>query len=212
MKTSDYSKFTVSAEDGRQEPGKPQTSFGKLGCEIKYPKSLTCNADIDVVNGPILKGAAVYTYGSDLSFGAEAVINSHLEEPRSPELSDINVAFAYKSSNWNIAIKSVDLLHGLKIKYLQKLPSKLSIGSSVLYNFNSRAAQTKTHQRLLFGLQYDLDINSYVKFKIDSNATLSTAFRHKLNSNVDLTVCGEVNVQDWSADSHKFGIGLDFNF
>ena len=131
-----------------------------------------------------------------------------------PELSELNMAVAYKGPNWNIAIKSFDVFGGLKIEYLQKLPPKLSIGSSILYNFNThlKQGQQKVQQKLLFGLQYDFDTGSHVKLKIDSSATLSTAFRHKLNSNVDVTVCGEVNVQDWSADSHKFGIGLDFNF
>jgi hypothetical protein len=145
--------------------------------------------------------------------GAEAVINSHLEVPHLPELSDLNVALAYKGPNWDIAVKSFDIFSGLKVEYLQKLPSKLSIGTSVLYNFNPhlKQGQQKTHQKLLFGLQYDFNPGSHAKLKIDSNATLSTSFRHKLIPSVDLTVCGEVNVQDWSADSHKFGIGLDFD-
>ncbi len=51
-----------------------------------------------------------------------------------------------------------------------------------------------------------------MKCKIDSSATISTSLRHRLSPAVDLTVCGEINAQDWSAESHKFGIGLDFDF
>lgn len=53
--------------------------------------------------------------------------------------------------------------------------------------------------------------DSKLKGKIDSNAVVAASFRHQLSSEVQLSVCAEVNVQEWSADSHKFGIGLEFD-
>jgi hypothetical protein len=38
--TGPYSKLTVSAEDGRQEPGKPLDSFGKIGTILLFDNLL----------------------------------------------------------------------------------------------------------------------------------------------------------------------------
>ncbi len=155
LKTSEFSKRTVSAEDGRQEPGKPQPSFGKLGCQIKVPDTLTCNADIDVVNGPILRGSAVYVYNQVLAIGTQAVINTRLEEsPKdfAPEVTDLGMSIAYQGPNWSLAVKSLDVFGGIKLEYLQKIPPKLAIGSSIMYNFQQ--GQQKAQQKLAFGVEY----------------------------------------------------------
>ncbi len=55
-----------------------------------------------------------------------------------------------------------------------------------------------------------LDDKSSIKAKIDSNAILAGTFKQKLSDFVRLVVSTEVNVHDWSANSHKFGIGLTF--
>jgi hypothetical protein len=49
-----------------------------------------------------------------------------------------------------------------------------------------------------------------VKAKVDSNAIVSASFQHDLSKFVRMTLCAEVDVKDWAADSHKFGIGLHF--
>ena len=49
-----------------------------------------------------------------------------------------------------------------------------------------------------------------VKVKIDSNAILAGSFQHDLSKFIRLTLCAEVDIKDWTADSHKFGIGLNF--
>jgi hypothetical protein len=82
LKTSSLSKFTMSAEDGRQEPGKPIQSFGKLGIEFTLP-NISIDADVDVVNGPLLRTSALYKYGR-YKFGGEALVNSHIEDSDQP--------------------------------------------------------------------------------------------------------------------------------
>jgi xylose isomerase len=63
---------------------------------------------------------------------------------------------------------------------------------------------------LLYSIVYRLEEKSIVKAKIDSNAIVGASFQHELNSSVKLTLCAEVDAKDWAADSHKFGIGLNF--
>ncbi len=53
-----------------------------------------------------------------------------------------------------------------------------------------------------------MDDKSYVKVKLDTNALLSLSYNQQLNNVVKMTACAEVDVSNWSADSHKFGFGL----
>lgn len=56
-------KLWVSAEDGRQDVGKPIKSHGKLGVEYVSPGVLVAQSDVDVVNGPTVNGSAVLSLG-----------------------------------------------------------------------------------------------------------------------------------------------------
>ena len=103
---SGNTRFTVCAEDGRQEPGKPLHSVGKLGCEFKIPGAIhggTISSDIDVVNGPIMRSSVLYNYSKTTKVGGEIVVNTRLEEKDpTPELSDINLGVSYDGPGWNL--------------------------------------------------------------------------------------------------------------
>lgn len=148
LKTSDISTFTVSAEDGRQEPGKPLQSFGKLGVEIRSP-TIMAQADVDVVNGPLLKGSFVYSLFKNLSFGAETLVNTHLEERNSyPELTDLNFGVAYSGPNWNLAARTTDTIGTMRFGYLQSISQRLTVGALLIYRLKANA------QKLVFGAEY----------------------------------------------------------
>ena len=71
MKTNEYSKFFLSVEDGRQEPGKPYQSFGKFGYELDYPPAnVGIISDVDLSNGPLLKTSVAYKYYPQAVVGA----------------------------------------------------------------------------------------------------------------------------------------------
>jgi hypothetical protein len=56
-----------------------------------------------------------------------------------------------------------------------------------------------------------IDERSSFKAKLDTTAVLSASFSQKLSPGVGMTVCAEVDVSEWSADSHKFGFVLNFD-
>jgi hypothetical protein len=148
LKTSDITKFSVSAEDGRQEPGKPLQSFGKLGCEIKFP-NLSLTGDVDVVNGPILRSSFLYNYGRSLSIGAETMVNTHLEEKgQGPEVIDMNVGIVYTGPSWSLSAKTAESLGSLQVSYFHSSSPKLTIGSQLDYRLKSNS------QRLQIGAKY----------------------------------------------------------
>lgn len=55
-----------------------------------------------------------------------------------------------------------------------------------------------------------MEDESVVKAKIDSNAIFAASFQQNLSKICKITLCAEVDIKDWSAESHKFGIGLNF--
>ena len=203
LRTSNLSKFTVSAEDGRQEPGKPLQSFGKLGCEIVLPK-VSLTADVDVINGPLIRTSSLYKYNDNISFGGEAIINSHLEEGLYPELSNFNVGFTYRGPDWTIATKTNDLLSSIRVSYLHKMSPKLVAASRLDYSLKSN------YQKLTFGGKMTLDENSALKFKIDSGAIIAASYQQQLSKICKMNINAEVDAHGWTADSHKFGIHLKF--
>lgn len=69
----------VSAEDGRQDAGKPIRSHGKLGFEYINPGIIAAQSEVDVVNGPTVNASAVVNV-KGLLCGAQAVYNTQLDE------------------------------------------------------------------------------------------------------------------------------------
>ncbi len=81
---------------------------------------------------------------------------------------------------------------------------KFIIGGHVDYRLNSNS------HNLTLACEMKPDANTVVKAKIDSTALLSCSFKQMVAKRLSLTLCGEVDMKDMSADSHKFGCGIEF--
>lgn len=209
LKTSDISKFTMSAEDGKQEPGKLLNSFGKIGCEFNSIFKTHVTTDIDVVNGPIIRGAFLHKYNNSFSFGSELVFNTRLDEGNavSPDkyLLDSNIGLVYKPNNQNYVAtcRTYDLFNTYRFSYYYKPSPMLTIATQLDYRLKSPT------QKIIVGGKYNLDNNgSYIKAKIDSNAILSGTLVHQITSNAKMSISSEVDINSFSIDSHKSGISL----
>lgn len=147
LKTSDYFKLTMSAEDGRQEPGRPIQSFGKVGVELTFPK-LNLDADLDVVNGPLLRTSALYNHGN-YKVGGETLINTNIEfADQSPEMTDFNVGFAYIGKRWTLVGRTTNLLSNMRLSYLHDISPKLLLAAQVDYHLKSNS------QKIAVGTNY----------------------------------------------------------
>lgn len=136
--SSATTKLTMSAEDGRQEPGKPLQSFGKLGFEMKSSKTNVV-ADIDVVNGPIFRSSMLHKYNSNVQLGGELVINTRFEEKdQNPEFSS-DFGISYNGPGWNISSKTLDNLGTLRLSYLHQISPKLELGSQLDYRIKGNS-------------------------------------------------------------------------
>lgn len=150
LTTSSYSKFTMCAEDGRQEPGKPLQSFGKLGCEILLPSpKLGVIGDVDVVNGPLCRLGVLWSVSKNFSLGVETLLNTHLEDKeQSPELVDMNIGMEYRGPDWLFSGRSYDSLSTLKLSYLHTLSSNIKIGTQIDYRLKGNS------QKMLLAGEY----------------------------------------------------------
>jgi hypothetical protein len=70
-------------------------------------------------------------------------------------------------------------------------------------------AHSATHPIIFKSYRLEPNV-SEVKAKLDSNAVVAGSFKHKLSEFVQMIVSAEVNIHDWSAGSHRFGLGLSF--
>ena len=157
LKTNAVSTFFVSAGDERIEPGKSLQSFGKLGAVFATP-SYYVNADVDVVNGPLLHASASYLY-KKWRLGGETVINTHLEKNYHVDekdksssaakfISDLNLGVAYTEPAWSMTVKTIDLLSCLRISYLHTISPKLSVGTQLDYKLKANA------QKIILGSEF----------------------------------------------------------
>ena len=140
-------KLTITAEDGRQEPGKSLQSLAKIGCEL-ITKSFHCDAGIDVVNGPLLQSSVLYQYGN-WQLGSELFINSHLEDKdQSPAVSDVNVGLAYQGPGWSLVARTTDVLDNLRVSYLHHVTKSLSFATLIDYRLKLNS------QKISMGTKY----------------------------------------------------------
>lgn len=153
MKITENLKLTSSIEDGRQEPGKPLHSFGKLGFE--YISSLVnTSGEIDVVNGPSLQSAVLFHHGP-FRAGAELLFNSHLEEKdQSSEIVDFNVGFSFEGSDSHTSVTTTDMLGNIRMAYVHHVSPVLDCVGQVDYRLKTN------YQRICLGVKWRWERNT----------------------------------------------------
>lgn len=136
LKVSETKTFTASIEDGRQEPGKPLQSYGKLGLDF-LSSGTSLKADIDIVNGPILSGSILSRYGP-FRIGGEAFLNTHLEErDQKPEVTDANIGVSYDGPDWTASLRTIDLLGSVRLGYVHNISKDIDVGGLVEYRIRT---------------------------------------------------------------------------
>mmetsp|Transcript_16776 Transcript_16776/g.25209 ORF Transcript_16776/g.25209 Transcript_16776/m.25209 type:complete len:292 (-) Transcript_16776:82-957(-) len=203
FQVSDSFKLTACIEDGRQEPGKPLYSFGKLGLDYCV-ENFSAQTDLDVVNGPSLQGCALLSFPY-LRLGGEFLCNTHLEDKRKhPELLDLNVGMSVLGSEWAASVRTTNLLGNIRLGYLCNISRTVDVGVMVDYRI------LYNDQSLLVGGIYRPDAFTEVKSRIDSDAIVSASIKQRITDVMQLTLCAEVDAKEFGLDGHKFGVGLQF--
>lgn len=198
-------KLWVSAEDGRQDTGKPIKSHGKLGVEYVSPGILSALSDVDVVNGPTVNGSVVVNLAGKrgLLAGFQATYNTQLDEKdQKPEFLDYNVGLAKVNTSWEASVRSYHKMSNLQFSLLSRVNPQVTFGAQLDYQVD------KNTQGMTIGGCFRPEADIRLSAKMSSTALLSIAYAQNLNKFAHLLLSAEVDAKDWASDSHKFGLGL----
>lgn len=203
-KISESAKLTATIEDGRQEPGRPLHSFGKLGCEF-VRKNIAAHGEVDIVNGPSISSSLVYKNGF-FGLGGDVFVNTHFEEKdQAPEIVDCNFAGSLGMSDWIATIKTTDYLGALQLGYLHRVSPSVEVGGHVDYRLKSN------NQTVTVGARWRPDEYTVIKGKINSESSFSCSLKQKISQFLRVTLSAEAELKVISSDTQKFGFALDFN-
>lgn len=140
-------KFTLSVEDGRQEPGKPLHSFGRIGAQYAT-NSLVVDADVDVVNGPTIRTSAMLRKYSVL-LGFDLQYNTHFEDKSmTPEVLDCNLGVGVEGKGWHFVVKTMEMLSSLRVGYFHKVNTDFTAGVMVDYRLKTN------YQKIVLGSKW----------------------------------------------------------
>lgn len=140
-------KFTLSVEDGRQEPGKPLHSFGRIGAQYAS-STLAVDADVDVVNGPTFRTSALLRKYSAL-LGFDLQYNTHFEDKSTtPEVLDCNFGVGFEGQGWRFIAKTMEMLSSLRVGYFHKVNSDFTAAFMVDYRLKTN------YQKIMLGSKW----------------------------------------------------------
>mmetsp|Transcript_16343 Transcript_16343/g.24638 ORF Transcript_16343/g.24638 Transcript_16343/m.24638 type:complete len:286 (-) Transcript_16343:137-994(-) len=203
LKVAEGLKFTSSIEDGRQEPGKPLRSYGKLGLDF-LSDYVSVQGDVDIVNGPIVSSSILGEY-EKFKFGGDVFLDTHFEDrEQRPELMDASIGASYDGPDWTASLRTTDLMSNVRLAYVHHVSDSLDVGGLVEYRIKSN------YQSLAVGSRWIPDEQTVVKGKMNSDAVFAASLRQKVSDYLHLIVCAEVDAKETGHEGHKFGLGMEF--
>lgn len=207
-------KLTACIEDGRQEPGKPVHSFGKIGVDYERP-DMTISADVDIINGPSVQGCALLNFHNRLRIGGEFLCNTHFDEKEKAEIIDCNIGASLNISDVTLSVRTVDLFDIFRFGYVQRRVASLDLDLGAQVNYRIR----NNHQRLTLGGKwrytlfmhyiarsytndmlyalvyiYRPNLHTELKAKVDSDLVISTSFSQDILPFMRLSLCTMVSL------------------
>ncbi|CAM9838439.1 unnamed protein product [Heterosigma akashiwo] len=203
-KLSDSLTLKLDVEDGKHTPGNPLESHGIVGIDFCSPRAVI-SSQFDAINGPIAKVSGLMRAGRFL-IGLQCDYDTQLDLKGKPHFSDYNLGFGFASSTWQSALITKKKMSTLDLSFSQNINQNLTVACKAETEIEKVAPQ------IVLGSSYKIDDFSTLKTKIDSNAVVSVALVQQINRHTTLICAGAVDTKDWSAESHKLGAGISFNF
>jgi len=159
------------------------------------------NSTAAVVEATAVVGFEGLSVGGQLAFDVS---------PSAQKVSDINIGAEYTRDDTTFTLqteKKGDVIRG----YLHhKIRPSYQVGFQ--FDYEPRAEDVKKQRVLTAGTEYELDVDTTVKAKVDSNGVIQAAISHNLQ-NPSLQVAMAASFTRKSADrlsADKFGLSLTF--
>jgi len=202
-------KFTVKIQEGKV--GGKDKDIGDLSIDYTGDGFIS-NTKIDVINGPSITESLSVSYDAFL-FGGKASYNTGIDPPHSAALTGYSVGAGYNGGDFDATVVANGkpgkdgAKWGVDVSYFQKFSSDINI-AAILGIKDVQAPKPS----LEVGATNQLDTESSVAGKVDTNGILSFGYEQKINSNITLLTSGQVDGTKFTDDSsdHKLGFSVTF--
>jgi len=126
------------------------------------------------------------------------------------DLSDYNFGAEFSQKDYTLSLKTQNKANVLVGSYFYNIPQKAAklktqVGAQFEWNL-------KSNDRLLvLGTEHDVDDNTTVKSKVDTNAQVAAVLEHRLtNPAVKVALSALWNGRDRTTTPSRFGVALTF--
>lgn len=138
-------KFVLSAEDNRNETGKPLRSGIKFGFDANY-SSLAMQTELDIVSGSLFYFSVMKILGNHWTIGCESILSAY-DSSFQQTIKDFNVQLLYRGDDYSVHLRTTSNLQNLKANYLQNISKNIMLASSIDYSLSNN------FQKLTVGTQ-----------------------------------------------------------
>lgn len=191
-------KLGFKVSDGVSGSGVPG---GSINATYKMD-SLTCFADLDVVEGPTIKTALTTEY-EGFVVGGECTYNSQLDDKDAAgELTNYGVSLGYQLDDLNVSLATKNKLNSINLAVHHVVDSDTKIAATFEVEPKGKP------KTMAVGGSKKLDDESSFTAKVDSKGVVSANYIHQLKKDVKFIASAQVDAKDFAGDSHKFGLQL----
>jgi len=184
-------------------------NFGTLGVEYKHElASVNVSADYGKVKGSTIKGGLVLG-SKGFYFGAsgEYLVGNQDDS----DLMEIHTTVGYNQPEYDVSAFARLDGRGDEDKsefgatYFHKVNPDLAVGAEVTMD----TLNTETKPKLVFGSQYQWNLDSVVKGKFDTTGKLGISVAQRINKNAKLTFSSSIDTNNMSGKgASTFGFTL----
>ncbi|KAJ3224014.1 Mitochondrial porin [Clydaea vesicula] len=170
----------------------------KAGFEFKQANIFT-RAYVDLFKGPTIATDAVVG-NADVLFGAD--VNYDVTDAK---VNKFNTIVAHTTRDYTISAGATNMFGLFSFSYFHRVQPGLEAGARAHWNKSTDSAVS-----LEVGAKYALDLDSFVKAKINNIGVLGLGYSQKLRPGVKVGFGGSFDTTRLNENAHK--VGLSFTF
>jgi len=160
-------------------------------------ENIKIDADVNIdLNGPLINASAVLGYEGWLA-GYQTAFDT-----QNSKLTTNNFALGYSTKDFvlHTAVNDGQLFSG---SIFQRCSDKLDCGVQLSW------ASGGNNTKFGIGAKYQLDMDAFVRAKVNNDSQVGLGYQQKLRDGVTLTLSTLIDAKNFNAGGHKIGVGLD---
>jgi voltage-dependent anion channel protein 2 len=161
------------------------------------------NGSVDVLNNEGTEASLAGVVGYEgFSVGLQSKYNKGA-------LSAVNGTAAYTTNDWVFTLFGIFKLHRVGVSYYHRVTPAAAAGFEAAFDLDKAQASPS---KLTVGGSYQLDLDTTVKGKLDTDGKLSLSYAQRLNRWARLNVATSLNINNpQSKSGHSFGFTFSLN-